>query len=154
MEHKGSLPYSQQPSTCPWPQSRGSVQCRRLVKCSVTWYFLYGEEILSPRPTPKVEDYPLSAVYDCWFSVWSVFLTNTLNAHRLSTNSCFTRFFNLFRSIYAVDIKNWPLQELSHVFLRDCWLDLRLCEWLFVVWSAVWFPWQRRLEVLNGSSNY
>jgi hypothetical protein len=25
----------------------------------------YGEELLAPRPTPKLEDHPLSAVYDC-----------------------------------------------------------------------------------------
>jgi hypothetical protein len=29
----------------------------------------YGEEFLVPRPTPKMEDYPLSAVCDCLFNV-------------------------------------------------------------------------------------
>jgi len=28
----------------------------------------YGEELLTPRPTPKVEDHPLSAVRDSLFS--------------------------------------------------------------------------------------
>ena len=28
----------------------------------------YGEELLSPRPTPKLEDHPLSAVRDCLFN--------------------------------------------------------------------------------------
>jgi hypothetical protein len=27
----------------------------------------YGEELLAPRPTPKLEDHPLSAVRDCIF---------------------------------------------------------------------------------------
>jgi hypothetical protein len=27
----------------------------------------YGEELLAPRPTPKLEDHPLSAVCDCLF---------------------------------------------------------------------------------------
>jgi hypothetical protein len=29
----------------------------------------YGEELLAPRPTPKLEDHPLSAVRDCLFNV-------------------------------------------------------------------------------------
>jgi len=28
----------------------------------------YVEELLAPRPTPKLEDHPLSAVSDCLFS--------------------------------------------------------------------------------------
>jgi hypothetical protein len=28
----------------------------------------YGEELLAPRPTPKLEDHPLSAVCDCIFA--------------------------------------------------------------------------------------
>jgi hypothetical protein len=30
----------------------------------------YGEELLTPRPTPKLEDHPLSAVRDCLYSVF------------------------------------------------------------------------------------
>jgi len=29
----------------------------------------YGEELLAPRPTPKLKDQPLSAVRDCLFSI-------------------------------------------------------------------------------------
>jgi hypothetical protein len=36
----------------------------------------YGEELLSPRPTPKLEDHPLSAVRDCLFNVFSATLHN------------------------------------------------------------------------------
>jgi hypothetical protein len=32
------------------------------------WIF-HGEELLAPRPTPKLEDHPLSAVRDCLFSL-------------------------------------------------------------------------------------
>jgi hypothetical protein len=28
----------------------------------------YGKELLAPRPTPKLEDHPLSAVRDCIFA--------------------------------------------------------------------------------------
>ena len=30
----------------------------------------YGEELLAPRPTPKLEDNPLSVVRDCLFSIF------------------------------------------------------------------------------------
>jgi len=29
---------------------------------------LYGEQLLAPRPTPQVEDHPLSAVHDSLFN--------------------------------------------------------------------------------------
>jgi hypothetical protein len=31
--------------------------------------FFYGEELLAPRLTPKLEEHPLSAVRDCLFSI-------------------------------------------------------------------------------------
>ena len=59
MELEGSLPRSQVPATCPY--TRLSV-----------WIFrnkirFYGDESLTPRPTPKLEDHPLSALRDCFF---------------------------------------------------------------------------------------
>ena len=30
-----------------------------------------GEELLAPRPTPKLEDHPLSAVRDCLFTIFA-----------------------------------------------------------------------------------
>ena len=35
---------------------------------------IYGEELLAPRPIPKLEDYPLSAVRDCLFSIFAAIL--------------------------------------------------------------------------------
>ena len=34
----------------------------------------YGEEFLAPRPTPKLEDHPLSAVLDCLFNIYAATL--------------------------------------------------------------------------------
>ena len=36
--------------------------------------FFSGEEFLAPRPTPKLEDHPLSAVRDCLFSLFAAAL--------------------------------------------------------------------------------
>jgi hypothetical protein len=34
----------------------------------------YGEELLAPRPTPKLEDHPLSVVRDCLFNIFATTL--------------------------------------------------------------------------------
>ena len=34
----------------------------------------YGEELLAPRPTPKLEDHPSSAVRDCLFNIFAATL--------------------------------------------------------------------------------
>jgi hypothetical protein len=36
----------------------------------------YGEELLGPRPPPKLEDHPLSAVRDCLFNIFASTLQN------------------------------------------------------------------------------
>ena len=35
---------------------------------------LYGEELLAPRQTPKLENHPLSAVHDCLFNIFATTL--------------------------------------------------------------------------------
>jgi hypothetical protein len=55
MEPEGSLPHSQEPG------SRLCMVFRNMV-------IFYGEELLAPRPTPKLEGHPLSAVRDCIFA--------------------------------------------------------------------------------------
>ena len=34
----------------------------------------YGEELSTPRPTPKLQDHPLSAVRDCLFNIFAATL--------------------------------------------------------------------------------
>jgi hypothetical protein len=34
----------------------------------------YGEELSTPRPNPKLEDHPLSAVRDCLFNIFAATL--------------------------------------------------------------------------------
>jgi hypothetical protein len=36
----------------------------------------YGEKLSAPRPTPQLEDHPLSAVRDCLFKIFAVTLHN------------------------------------------------------------------------------
>jgi len=55
----------------PVPSPRTCKMFRNIVN-------FYGEELLAPGPTPKLEDYPLSAVRDCLFNI----LAATLNIWR------------------------------------------------------------------------
>jgi len=47
----------------------------------------YGEELLAPRPTLKLEEYPLSAVRDCLFNIFAdtLHLGGRSSIHNLST---------------------------------------------------------------------
>jgi len=55
MEPEGSLPCSQNPANSE-------------ALCNISWQAgFYGEELLCPCPTPKLEGHPISAVRDCLF---------------------------------------------------------------------------------------
>jgi len=77
MEPEGSSPHSQVPATCPYLQPALSSQYPHILLevrsflCEhlVTIYF-YGEQLLAPRPTPKLEDHHLSAVRHCLFNIF------------------------------------------------------------------------------------
>ena len=42
-------------------------------KYFLTWMF-YRERLLAPRPTPQMEDHPLSPVHDCLFNLFAAIL--------------------------------------------------------------------------------
>jgi hypothetical protein len=71
---------SQKPATGPCPELAESSSCqrispgpRRFEKFRNNINF-YGEELLAPRPTPKLEGHPLSAVSDCLLNIFAVTL--------------------------------------------------------------------------------
>jgi hypothetical protein len=63
VELEGSLPCSQEPST----GRRPCITFRNKL-------FFNGEELLAPRPTPRLEDHTLSAVRDCLFNIFAATL--------------------------------------------------------------------------------
>jgi hypothetical protein len=67
MEPEGSVPCSQKPAT---GQVRGALKHFATIK------IFYGEGLLAPRPTPKLEDHPLSAVRDCLFNIFATTFRN------------------------------------------------------------------------------
>jgi hypothetical protein len=42
----------------------------------------YGGELLAPYPAPKLEDHPLSALWDCLFNIFAPIHTGILNSIR------------------------------------------------------------------------
>jgi hypothetical protein len=57
-------------ATCPVHLSLPDLINNRFV----TWLTFYGEEMLAPRPTPKLEEHPLSAVRDTLFNTFAATL--------------------------------------------------------------------------------
>jgi len=62
----------------------------------------YGEELLAPRPTRKLEDHPVSAVRDCLFSIFAATLSiggrssirNLRTGHAVVTGTHLSRSLN------------------------------------------------------------
>jgi hypothetical protein len=54
--------------------SKESVQVRDPLWHFVTSLFFYGEELLDPRPTPKLEDHLLLAFRGCLYSIFAAVL--------------------------------------------------------------------------------
>jgi hypothetical protein len=50
------------------------IPYRRLLVNFRNKIIFYGEELLVPRPTPKLEDHPLSAVRGCLFNIFAATL--------------------------------------------------------------------------------
>jgi len=69
MVSEGSLPHSQVSATCPYENISPGPRL-------TVWTFrnkirFYVEELLAPRPTPKLEDHPLSAACDCLLKIFA-----------------------------------------------------------------------------------
>jgi hypothetical protein len=54
--------------------AKESVQVQGALKHLVTSYIFTVRWSLAPRPTPKLEDHPLSAVHDCLFNIFAAIL--------------------------------------------------------------------------------
>jgi hypothetical protein len=102
MEPEGSLPYSQQPTICPYPEpdrsspwSPSNLSKIHFTKSHIPFPFLtsyrrisliprllaisrnmivFDEEFLAPRPTHNLEDHSLSAIRDCLLNIFAAAL--------------------------------------------------------------------------------
>jgi len=66
------VPHRHHKCLLPVPALKKAVQVQGvLLDCFATWYVFYGEDLLAPRPTSKLEDHTLSAVRDCLFNIFT-----------------------------------------------------------------------------------
>ena len=86
----------------------------------LTFFFFRGEELLAPRPTPKLEDHPLSAIRDCLFNLFAAIL-------HIGGRS----FIRNLRTRHAV-VTGTHLTPLSGITLRNCKNTSSLAICIFV----------------------
>jgi hypothetical protein len=99
MEPEGSLPHSQVPATCRYPepaeyQSRSEAYSLTLSQNNT----FDGEELLAPRPTPKLEE-PLCRLSATAYSIYSQLPSilearNLRTRHAVVTVTCLSRMYH------------------------------------------------------------
>ena len=79
----------------------------------------YGEELLAPRPTPKLEDHPLLAVRDCSFNIFAVTLhiESRTSIRNLRTRHAVATGTHLSRTRKTVPYQNFYM-FLTHFIVR------------------------------------
>jgi hypothetical protein len=77
-----------------------------------------GEELLAPRPTPKLEDHPLSAVCDCWFNIFATaFLTEgRYSVHNQRTWRAVVTRTHVSCISDPATYKNWITVKISNMY--------------------------------------
>jgi hypothetical protein len=87
----------------------------------------YGEELSAPRPTPKLEDHPLSALHECLFDIFTATL-HTWRSSPLSATWGLTRpwwgrtqlTWSEYRTLFLIwrshSFGFFPLRPTSHRF--------------------------------------
>ena len=127
MEPEGSLPQSQVPATCPYLEPARSSPLLRLHQNISPgpglnlWPFLnmirfYGEELLAPLPTPKLEYHPLSAVSDRLFNIFAA--THHIGGllHPQPEDAlCSGDRDTLITDLVCIDLQQYRWQHLSYV---------------------------------------
>jgi hypothetical protein len=98
--------------------SKDTVQVRGFLRIFVTSFFFYGEELLAPRPTLKLEDYPLSAVRDCLFNIFVAALQNWRGLHHPHLYGCETWSLTIWEEHKLRVFENRVLRRIFHP-IRD-----------------------------------
>jgi hypothetical protein len=173
MEPEGSLPHSQVPATGPYPEparsnphphtllpedpstkshvlfplltsyqsiSPGSRLCLWIFRNIISFY---GEELLAPRPTPKLKDHPLSVVRVCLFNIFAAALhiggrssiRNLKKRHAVVTGTHWSRVkrvsglknfeLSILRNIKEYTRAQRPLKHTLSIVEETRWKSLR-----------------------------
>ena len=87
--------------------------------------FFHGEALLTPRPTPKLEDHPSSAVRDCLFNVFAATLLigGRSSIRNLRTRHAMVTGTHLYTELYTgCPRRNVP--DFGRVFLMLKYTDI------------------------------
>jgi hypothetical protein len=74
METERSLPHSEMPANAPYTEPKCQSRYQAYVWTFSNMIHFYGEELLAPRPNPKVKNHPFSVVRDCFFHLFAATL--------------------------------------------------------------------------------
>jgi hypothetical protein len=94
---------------------------------------LYGEELLAPRPTLKLEDHHLSTVHNCLFNIFAATLhigghssnCNLSTCHAAVTGTHLSRYLSQYLSIFNAWAKN--IFSEWYLFPICCFRFLFMC---------------------------
>ena len=119
--------------------SRGSISpCEYFL----TWVF-HREALLAPRPTPRLEDHPLSAVRDCLFNLFAATLhiggrSSTRNLRTLHavvtgthlSHGCLMSYIRYYHNLVYISERNSHLVEITTYlhdveFSRSLWVCIK-----------------------------
>jgi hypothetical protein len=103
--------------------TKRSVQVLHLMKCFINRNF-YGDKLLAPRPTTKLEDHHLLNVHDCLFNTFAVTLhiggrssiRNLRTRHPVMTGIHLS--WNV-TPIHLVLVKNIACINLGHIYIIE-----------------------------------
>ena len=134
------------PATCPYPEQSASPEPRLSVWTFRNKICFYGKELLAPRPTPKLEDYTLSAVRNCFFNILAATIRtggrssirNLRKSPTVVTGTELSR-ITVFKSIYRTKVTYFSRSEKStHCFtslnsvnpVKFIMVLLKICQYI------------------------
>jgi len=88
---------------------------------------IYGEELLAPRPTPTLEDHPLSAVRDCLINIFAAYpsiggrssIRNLTTRHAVVTRTHSSRDISLAK--YVQNFIQHPAVKINSICRGNYW---------------------------------
>jgi hypothetical protein len=114
-------------------RSKDSVQVRGVVcEYFVTKIHFHSQELLAPRPTPKLEDHPLSAVRDYLFKIFAATLhiggrsssCNPMTHHAVVTGTHLQHdiIYNNIASLFTIYATVWSFVTITNsIIYNNCW---------------------------------
>ena len=124
----------------------------------------YGEELLAPRPTPKLEDHPLSAVHDCLLNMFSGILHTGSNSsicnlrtrHAVVRGTHLLRLLMILKYVYYDLISDGSIPPSgsfsSSIFINNWRSRYSVSIPLGILYIGLWVPCTRRIYIYMHAS--